>query len=162
MEQALVDGHSIWERLDCGLANHEWFLKFSGTKVHHFHFDSFDHSPLWITPDGLEIPSFAKPFRFEEMWLSDRSCSDIMEEVWCSRVEMADPAVKVTHKIKKCGKELTQWNRTQFENVRQELTRKRKELVEVEKVAMWTGCNGRVCGKQEIATLIDKENRLWF
>ena len=99
-----ADGHSIWERLDRGLANHEWFLKFLGTKVHHLHSDSSDHSPLWITPEGLEIPSFAKPFRFEEMWLSDHSCSDIVEAVWCSRDEMADPAVKVTHKIKKMWK----------------------------------------------------------
>jgi len=47
--------------------------------------------------------------------------------------------------------------------VRQELTRKRKELVEAEKVAMRTGSNGRVHFlKLEIATLVDKENRLWF
>ena len=105
-----VDGHSIWERLDHGLANHEWFLKFSGTKIHHLHSDSSDHSPLWITPKGLELPSFAKPFRFEEMWLSVRGCSDIVEAVWCSRDGMVDSAMKVTHKIKKCGKELTQWN----------------------------------------------------
>ena len=158
-----ADGHSIWERMDRGLANHERFLKFPGTKVHHLHSNSSDHSPLWITPNGLEIPSFAKPFRFEEMWLLDCSCFDIVEAVWCSRDEMADPTVKVTHKIKKCGKELTQWNRTHFGNVRQELTRKRKELVEAEKVAMQTVCNGRVCClKQEIATLVDKENRLWF
>lgn len=102
-----VDRHSIWERQDRGLANHDWFLKFLGSKVHHLHSDSSDHSPLWITPEGLEILSFAKPFRFEEMWPSNRGCSDIVEAVWCLRDEMADPAVKVTHKIKKCGKELT-------------------------------------------------------
>ena len=32
----------------------------------------------------LDIPSFAKPFRFEEMWLSDRGCSNIVEAVWLS------------------------------------------------------------------------------
>ena len=115
--------------MDRGLANHEWFLKFSSTKVHHLHPDSSNHSPLWITPKGLEIPSFAKPFRFEEMWLSDHSCSDIVEVVWCLKDETANPTVMVTHKIKKCGKELTRWNRTHFGNVRQELARKRKELV---------------------------------
>ena len=99
-----VDGHSIWERLDRGLANHEWFLKFSGTKIHHLHSNSSDHSPLWITPEGLELPSFAKPFRFEEMWLSVRGCSDIVEAVWCSRDGMVDSAMKVTHKIKKMWK----------------------------------------------------------
>lgn len=66
------------------------------------------------------------------MWPSNRGCSDIVEAVWCLRDEMADPAVKVTHKIKKCGKELTWWNQILFGNVRQELVRKRKELVEAE------------------------------
>ena len=38
----------------------------------------------------LDIPSFAKPFRFEEMWLSDRGCSNIVEAVWLSRGEEED------------------------------------------------------------------------
>ena len=64
-----ADGHSLWERLDRGMANHEWFMKFTGTKIHHLHSDSSDHSPLWISLDVLDIPSYAKPFRFEEVWL---------------------------------------------------------------------------------------------
>ncbi|XP_075645287.1 uncharacterized protein LOC142616293 [Castanea sativa] len=138
-----ADGHFIWERLDRGLANNDWFLKFLGLKVHHLHSDTSDHSPLWITPDGLNLPSFAKPFRFEEMWLSDRGCSKIVEVVWCSDDERSDVAVMVTNKIKKCGKELSWWNRTYFDNVRQELAKKRKELIEAKKVAMQSGCNQR-------------------
>ena len=30
-----ADDHSIWERLDRGVANANWFLKFLGTNVHH-------------------------------------------------------------------------------------------------------------------------------
>ena len=30
-----ADSHSIWERLDWGVANANWFLKFLGTNVHH-------------------------------------------------------------------------------------------------------------------------------
>ena len=29
------DGHSVWERLDRGMANREWLLRFAGTIVHH-------------------------------------------------------------------------------------------------------------------------------
>lgn len=101
-----ANGHSIWERLDRGLANNEWFLKFSGSKVHHFHSDSSDHCPLWITLDGLDLPVVEKPFRFEEMWLSDSGCSSIVEVVWCSLEERDDVEMMVTNKIKKCGKEL--------------------------------------------------------
>lgn len=79
---------------------------------------------LWISPKGLDIPSIAKPFRFEEMWLLDRGCSEIVEAVWCSNVEELNVIEEVTYKIKKCGKELGRWNRTHFNNARQELGRK--------------------------------------
>ena len=29
-----ADGHSLWERLERGLANHDWFMKFSSSKIH--------------------------------------------------------------------------------------------------------------------------------
>ncbi|XP_050259116.1 uncharacterized protein LOC126704130 [Quercus robur] len=120
-----ADGHSLWERLDRGLSNHDWFMKFSGTKIHHLHSDSFDHSPLWITLDGLDIPTFSKPFRFEEMWLSDRGCSDIVEAVWLSREDKAAHD-HVIRKIDKCGKELRIWNRNCFGNVRMVLSHKER------------------------------------
>ena len=115
-------------------------MKFSGSKIHHLHSDSSDHSPLWITLDGFEIPSFSKPFRFEEMWLSDCGCSDIIEAVWLSR-EDGDAHDNVICKIDKCDKELRVWNRNCFGNVRMVLSRKRKELKEAEKATMRSGNN---------------------
>ena len=108
-----TDGHSLWERLDHGLANHEWFMKFIGTKIHHLHSSSLNHSPLWITLDGLEIPSFAKPIWFEEMWLSNHGRSNIPEAVWLSRGEEEDHD-HVMRKIDKCGKEFRKWERDSF------------------------------------------------
>ena len=71
----IADGHSIWERLDRGVVNVNWFIQFPGTIpgtiVHHLHCTSSDHMPQYINLSGLEIPSRKKLFRFEEMWLSD-------------------------------------------------------------------------------------------
>ncbi|XP_075659257.1 uncharacterized protein LOC142629162 [Castanea sativa] len=138
-----VDGHSLWERLDSGLANHEWFMKFRGSKIHHLHSNSSDHSPMWITMDGLDIPSFAKPFRFKEMWLSDHECSNIVEAVWLSREE-EEVHDHVIRKIDKCGKELRKWEWDCFGNVKIILSRKRKELKEAKKLAMRSGNNQQV------------------
>ena len=139
-QKHFVDEHPIWERLDRGLANNNWFLKFSSSKIHHLQFDSLDHYPLWIIPNSLEVPCITKPFRFQEMWLSDRDCSDNVEAVWYSN-EVAYLAIKVIRKLEKCGKELGRRNRNHFGNVRRDLVRKKKELVEVEKVAMSSGNN---------------------
>ncbi|XP_050278364.1 uncharacterized protein LOC126719909 [Quercus robur] len=161
-QKHFADRHSIWERLDRGLANNDWFMKFAGTKIHHLTTNSLDHCPLWIVPKGLEIPSITKPFRFEEMWLSDRGCTNVVEAVWASHEE-ADPSIKVIKKIKKCGKELQDWNRKHFGNVKRELEKKRKLLREAEAEAMRTGVNFRVRElKKEIDELVDKEYSMWF
>ena len=55
-QKHFANGHSIWERLDRGMANNEWFLKFAGTKIYHLSSNNLDHCPLWIIPDVLEVP----------------------------------------------------------------------------------------------------------
>jgi len=74
--------HLIWERLDLALATNDWLLGFAGTNVHHLKSESSNHSPLWIDMAGLEIQSISKPFRFEEVWLSDHTCSEVVEAIW--------------------------------------------------------------------------------
>ena len=76
---------------------------------------------------------------------------------------MVDPSTKVMRKVEKCGKELKMWNRDHFGNVRKELAKKRRFLVDGEKEAMRSGLNHRVRElKREIIELIDKDNRMWF
>ena len=79
-----TDGHFIWERLDRGVVNASWFLKFPGTIVHHLHCTSSDHMPLYMNLSGLEIPSRNKLFSFEEMWLSDVRYGEVVEALWSS------------------------------------------------------------------------------
>ena len=98
-------GHSIWERLDRALATNDWLLRFAGTNVHHLKSKSLNHSPLWIDMAGLEIQSISKPFRFEEVWLSDHTCSEVVKAIWEAR-EVDNPTTQVIGKIDKCGREL--------------------------------------------------------
>ena len=60
------------------------------------------------------------------MWLFDRGCTNVVEAVWTSH-EKADPSINVIKKIKKKkngGKELQDWNRKHFSNVKRELKKK--------------------------------------
>ena len=137
-------------------------MKFLGTKIHHLSFDSSDHYPLWIVLDGLDVVISTKPFHFEEMWLSDPGCSRVVEAVWSSD-DMVDLSTKVMRKVEKGGKELKRWNRDHFGNVRKELAKKRRLLLDVEKEAMRSGLNHRVMElKREITEFKDMENRMWF
>ena len=161
-QKCFTEGHSIWERLDQGLATNDWLMQFACTKIHHLSSDSLDHCSLWIMLDGLETPYITKPFIFEEMQLLDRGYSDIVETVQSSQ-EVDDPTVKVVQKIEKCGRELKRWNQNHFGNVKRELEKKRKLFVEVEREAMRTSLNFWIRElKIEFNELIDKENRMWF
>ncbi|KAL4597773.1 hypothetical protein ACB092_11G013300 [Castanea dentata] len=63
----------------------------------------------------------------------------------------------------KCGKELTVWNGDHFGNVQTLLEQKRKELIQVEKEAMKVGQSWWLQElKKEIASLVDREQRMWL
>ena len=134
-QKHFVDGHSIWERLDRCLATNDWLMKFSRTWVHYLTFDSLDHCLLWIIPNGLEVACFSKPFLFEELWLSDLGCSNVVEVVLSSN-DSIDLVIKVMKKLEKCGKELKRWDCDHFKNVRRELAKMIRLLVIAEKEAM--------------------------
>ena len=71
---------TIWERLDQAVATNKWFSMFAGTKVHHLDVTSSDHKTLWISLEHMYC-NFQKPFRFEQIWLTNKGCNDIVEAV---------------------------------------------------------------------------------
>ena len=136
-------------------------MKFPGTRIHRLPCLSSDHCPLLINPTGIEIPSYKKPFRFKEMWLSDNSCGEVVEAAWRSCITR-DPNRGILGKTDKCGKDLAWWNYNLFGNVRRELRKKREQLIEEEAVAVRMGNNFRIKKlKEEINVLMDRETRMW-
>lgn len=156
------DGHSVWERLDRGMANREWLLRFAGTIVHHLPSFSSDHCPLWVVPKELILSTAAKPFRFEEMWLAEKGCTETIQAVWAVQ-DSVDPCIRVIRKIERCGVELKKWSMKSFGSIRRELERKKKEIEKAEKEAMKSGQNFRVKELMiELNILMDKEARMWL
>ena len=156
------DGHSVWERLDRGLATREWMLKFAGTRVHHLPSFTSDHNPLWIVPRDLIFSNTTKPFRFEEMWLAEKGCTDTIQAVWAEQ-NSTDLGTRIIKKIEKCGVELKKWSMKNFGSIRRELELKKKEIVKAEKEAMRSRQNFRVKELMlELNNLMDKEARMWL
>lgn len=156
------NGYLIWERLDRFLANNDWLIKFARSKVHHLHCSTSDHIPMWIVPDGIEFARPSKPFRFEEMWLSDKGCDETIEAVW-TNTNHVGPRIRVVNKVEKCGQALTSWSRKCFGSVRKDLEKARKKLIQAEKDAMISGVNHRVLEyRSKVNELIDKEIKMWF
>ncbi|XP_030945861.1 uncharacterized protein LOC115970359 [Quercus lobata] len=113
-------------------------------------------------PDGIEPPQSAQPFRFREMWLADKGCSDMVKVEWC-REDNDIAGFGVTQKINRCGKALTQWSQRCFGSVRKDLQKKKQLLTRAEFDALIFGANYRVGElRMEVNDLLDKETRLWL
>ena len=113
-------GHSLWERLDRSLANNPWFMKFPGSVVTHLHCNSSDHCPLLINLSRFEPPPCKRPFKFEEMWLSDERCFETVETSR-SLVHGGASDECFLKRVETYGKNLAWWNKNIFENVRKDL-----------------------------------------
>ena len=74
--------------------------------MHHLNCSTSDHSPLWILPENLEVVNPNKPFRFEEMWLAEKGCLDIVKSEWV-RHRNNNSDSSIVGKIEDCGKN---WN----------------------------------------------------
>ena len=71
----------IQERLDSGLGNAKWKLLFPTAEIHHLPRVKSDHCPIMLLTDPCERKS-PKPFRFEQMWLTDPSFPSVVEQGW--------------------------------------------------------------------------------
>ena len=134
------DGNSTWERLDRSLANSEWLARFGGSKVHHLNCSTSDHSPLLIIPKPVDFVIPSKPFRFEEMWLTDKGCAQTIKAVWEKR-RATNQNSGIVSKIDDYGMALKKWSSKHFGCVRKELQKKQKLLAQAELVAFNTSIN---------------------
>ena len=147
--------------MDRALCTNGWLQQFGATKVFHLNSSTSDHIPIWIVPNGLDPPPLSRPFRFEEMWLSNKGCGRTVEAVCRDEFNCA-AEVQVMRKIEKCGKDSTQWSRQHFGSVRRELKEKKKQLERAKQVAMQSGNNFQVRElTKEVHNLVDKENKMW-
>ena len=112
-------------------------MKFPGSLVHHLHCISSNHCPLLIYLSSLEPPPRQWSFKFEEMWLSDERCVEMVEASWSSHLHGLSDS-RILKQIETCGKDSAWWNRNVFGNVRKELERK-KILV----ISSRTGSNSK-------------------
>lgn len=102
-----ANGNSIWERLDKGMVTNNWFLKFSSSWVHYLRCDSSDHCPFHVTLEAINPPSNKKLFMFEEMWLSNAGCEEVVQAAW-NRTNGAGIETNLVAKVEKCGKDLVE------------------------------------------------------
>ena len=131
------NGGIVWERLDRAVATNEWVDLFPATKVHTLEVGSSNRKPILILPRGFVVKQ-NRPWRFEQMWLEDDGCHDIVAATWSINPE-GSPMFKVVEKINTCQKKFRGWSKTNFYNVCRILSEKKKSMKAVEELAVQGG-----------------------
>lgn len=68
----------VMERLDRAFASGEWIETYPNYALTNHTIIRSDHGPITLDFD-LKLPFQRRPFRFERMWLTHRSCKEVVQ-----------------------------------------------------------------------------------
>jgi hypothetical protein len=111
--------HLIKEQLDRGLATSQWIHLFPHFSIQHLLAYLYDHNLiiLDIAAPDLSLP---RPFRFEEFWTFDPSCSRVVSNAWVKSFH-GSPDYILSKKLKATKAALEVWNSTRFGNIKKRI-----------------------------------------
>lgn len=111
---------NIHERLDRGVVNERWMLKFLHAWVHHLTRLLSDHCPIIVDWSRERRTSrnisHVKLFWFEAHWLEEERCGKIVNEAWR---DTGRPSVmsSLLSNILGCSPSLSSWNGKYFKDM---------------------------------------------
>ena len=155
--------HNVWIWLDRGLATVDWFLSFPTSRIHHLECFHLDHRPILLISDAEQKRFYRKgrPFRFEAMWVKDKTCEDVIKDSWVGW-EDTNPVRNLLRKITSYQDNLQTWNRDTFGQVRTTLVKKLKELSYAEEAGLYSTNPTKIEKlRDEIQLLKVKEETMW-
>uniref|UniRef100_A0A2N9FPZ2 Reverse transcriptase domain-containing protein n=1 Tax=Fagus sylvatica TaxID=28930 RepID=A0A2N9FPZ2_FAGSY len=79
--------NAIKERLDRGIANMSWRLKFPKATIYHLGAIKSDHCPILLDTNPSE-EFFPRPFRFEAAWTRDPGSYDVIRQAWKEEIRV--------------------------------------------------------------------------
>ena len=118
------------ERLDRAVANKEWRDMFPASCVSHIFSHASDHMPLILQTgtDSNFHGRIARGFKFEERWLLEEDCGNVVDEAWAQMGGAGSPMATVSAKINHCGAALDAWGSSRTKPEVAEIKRLKKVL----------------------------------
>ncbi|XP_060972500.1 uncharacterized protein LOC133038385 [Cannabis sativa] len=106
-------GNIVRERLDRGFINHKWSEFFIEDPISHLDFYHSDHRALaYIVSQSVSTAQSHQRhtrFRFEQFWLKDVDCRNIIQESW-HHMASDNPTSSLLHNIAASSAALQDWN----------------------------------------------------
>ena len=90
---------NLSQRLDRGLCNSAWRLKFPEASVSHLVRYHSDHRPLVLQFCSIDSIPHDKPFKFLQVWLTHEDFSKFVEDNWECEADFMDSIASFTEKL---------------------------------------------------------------
>jgi endonuclease/exonuclease/phosphatase family metal-dependent hydrolase len=75
-------GRLVYRRLDRGLCNHDWRMKFPEATIEHLVRRQSDHNPLLLRCSNSMASKEGRPFCFQASWFSHTDYPPLVKETW--------------------------------------------------------------------------------
>ncbi|CAL2239107.1 unnamed protein product [Prunus armeniaca] len=150
-------------RLDIGLANADLLNRFPDLLIQHLDTVGSDHKPILLNV-STNLPQQqgrknARGFQFEQMWVQEASCEEVVKEVWKdTRGLDSNVTISVAH----CADSLTTGNHQHFGNIQKKLRIAHAELCKLQNgkyEQVWVSRRREV--EREINNLLEAEETMW-
>ncbi|XP_060962192.1 uncharacterized protein LOC133032303 [Cannabis sativa] len=101
-------GTSAWieVQIDRALVSQTWLDSFPLAKLVNLEVSTSDHCPIQLTLDVVQKKEIHKRFRFENLWLREPVCLQLIRDTW-----EAAAGSSVMDKIHSCGENLLVWGK---------------------------------------------------
>ncbi|XP_019163599.1 PREDICTED: uncharacterized protein LOC109159940 [Ipomoea nil] len=94
----------VEEHLDRLVANIDWLQGNDRARVFNIQTDSSDHTALFLDIGGVDHVLRPRGFRFENAWLLDGGCREVVEREWSNT-----PGLALQARLGVCGRGLRRW-----------------------------------------------------
>ena len=158
-------GNRGWvrERLDTALVLTSWAARFPQMQLHHKPDSLSDHCILVLKDVRKNNKKWRrkKLFRFEEMWLKEGTCTEVVKEAWV-RGESKDSIFPLFSCLTECRASLPSWNEISFGHVGKKLAalQARLEVIECNRGSAVT-MEEIEYTRREINKLLEAEEVMW-
>ena len=147
-------------RLDRGLANEDWRLRFSEGAVRNLPKAASDHCPIIISTTGFApIPMVVKPFRFQAAWLNHGKFHEFVYSRW-------NKTTPIVPFLRDFASQLQQWNKEEFYNIFRKKSELWARLEGIQRI-LATGRQSHLIKleaklRREMDDVLNDEEMLWF
>ncbi|XP_074346881.1 uncharacterized protein LOC141685690 [Apium graveolens] len=113
----------ISEQLDRGFATSTWRSLFPSAEIIVHEVSTSDHMPLCLQLNRQVYMPRSKRFRFENMWIQENECRNIIQECW-----NGEHSCDIMHKMARCCVKLEEWEGGMIKELKLKMSNYRREM----------------------------------